>query len=181
MRVPANRERSAAEMSQELGIPVVAVESPYEAVEGADIVADCTDASSPIFEDSNWLKKGMHVATFGANRMGETVVTQSDVAVRHFEGPSAVYADPSMSARAEVFWARRNPAAIRFDDLPLLTDVMAGRAPARTSDDEITCFYNVGGSAIQFAAICPRIYELARERGLGTEVPSEMFLQDIRD
>ena len=109
----ANRERFAAEMSQELGIPVVAVESPYEAVEGADIVADCTDASSPIFEDSNWLKKGMHVATFGANRMGETVVTQSDVAVRHFEGPSAVYADPLMSARAEVSWASAIPP--RYD------------------------------------------------------------------
>ncbi len=176
-----NRERFAAEMSEELGIPVIAVESPYEAVEGADIVADCTDASSPIFEDSNWLKKGMHVATFGANRMGHAVVTQSDVAVRHFEGPTAVYADPSMSAQAEAFWARRNPAAVRFDDLPLLTDVMAGRSPARTSDDQITCFYNVGGSAIQFAAVCPRIYEIARERGLGTEVPSEMFLQDIRD
>ena len=177
----SNRERFAVEMSEELGIPVVAVDSPYEAVEGADIVADCTDASSPIFEDSKWVKEGMHVATFGANRMGEAVVTKSDITVRHFEGPSAVYADPSMSAQAEGFWAKRNPAAVQFDDLPLLTDVMAGRMSGRTSDQEITCFYNVGGSAIQFAAVCPRIYELAREKGLGTEVPSEMFLQDIRD
>jgi alanine dehydrogenase len=177
----ANRERFAAEMTEELGIPVLAVESPYEAVEGADIVADCTDASSPIFEDTSWLKSGMHVATFGANRMGQAVITEADVAVRHFSGPSAVYADPSVSTQADASWALRNPAAVRFDELPLLTDVLAGRTPSRVSDDQITCFYNVGGSAIQFAAVCPRIYELARERGRGTELPTEMFLQNIRD
>lgn len=177
----ANRERFAAEMTQELGIPVVAVESPYEAVEGADIVADCTDASSPIFEDSNWLKRGMHVATFGANRLGQSVVTEADVVVKHFSGPVGVYADPSMKAQATASWALRNPDAVGFDDLPLLVDVMAGQTPARGSDEQITCFYNVGGSALQFAAVCPRIYEIARERGLGVEVPTEMFLQDIRD
>jgi ornithine cyclodeaminase/alanine dehydrogenase-like protein (mu-crystallin family) len=177
----ANRERFAAEMTQELGVRVVAVDSPYEAVEGADIVADCTDASSPIFEDSDWLKKGMHIATFGANRMGQAVVTEADVVVRHFAGPSAVYADPSASAAGDASWSSRNPEAIRFDELPLLTDVMSGRIQGRSTEDQITCFYNVGGSAIQFAAIGPRIYQLAREKGLGTEVPTEMFLQDIRD
>ena len=160
------------------GVLIYRVVSPSGHV---DIVADCTDASSPIFEDSSWLRKGMHVSTFGANRMGEAVVTKADIAVRHFEGPSAVYADPSMADRAEESWARRNPSAVKFGELPLLTDVLAGRVPKRESDDEITCFYNVGGSAIQFAAVCPRIYELAREQGLGTEIPTEMFLQDIRD
>lgn len=177
----ANRERFAAEMSEELGVHVVAVSSPYEAVEGVDIVADCTDASTPIFEDSNWLKEGMHIATFGANRMGEAVVTKADVVVRHFAGPTAVYADPAEVVAAEASWASRNPEAIRFDDLPLLTDVMSGRVRGRSTEEQITCFYNVGGSAIQFAAVGPRIYQLARERGLGTEVPTEMFLQDIRD
>ena len=176
-----NRERFAAEMTEELGIPVVAVGSPYEAVQGADIVADCTDAASPIFEDSSWLKKGMHVATFGANRMGQAVVTEADIAVRHFKGPSAVYADSVLSTDAEASWATRNPEAVHFDELPLLTDVMSGRTKGRSTEEQITCFYNVGGSAIQFAAVGPRIYELARQRGLGTEVPTEMFLQDIRD
>jgi len=34
---------------------------------------------------------------------------------------------------------------------------------------------------LQFAAVAGKVYQLARERGLGREIPTEWFLQDIRD
>jgi hypothetical protein len=36
------------------------------------------------------------------------------------------------------------------------------------------------GLGIQFAAVCWVIYRRAREQGLGQEVPTEWFLQDVR-
>ncbi|MBI4488696.1 MAG: ornithine cyclodeaminase family protein [Deltaproteobacteria bacterium] len=62
----------------------------------------------------------------------------------------------------------------------------------RASDEEITTLANnsfgtleddTGASAgiqgIQFASVSGRVYERARQKGLGTELPREMFLQDI--
>jgi hypothetical protein len=33
----------------------------------------------------------------------------------------------------------------------------------------------------QFFAVAGKVYELTKERGLGRELPTEWFLQDIRD
>ena len=62
-----------------------------------------------------------------------------------------------------------------------LAELVAGRSPTRTTDSQITFFDNVPGSGIQFAAVANLIYEKAKEKGLGREIPTEWFLQDIRD
>ena len=67
-----------------------------------------------------------------------------------------------------------------------------GEPYRRSSKDEMTTLENnsygtlpgdaahsAGIQGIQFASIGGRIYELARERGLGRDLPREMFLQDI--
>ena len=38
---------------------------------------------------------------------------------------------------------------------------------------------NIQGA--QFFAVAGRVYELAKEKGLGREIPTEWLLQDIRD
>ncbi len=178
---PANRERFAREMSEKLAIPVVPVDSPYKAVDGAQIVADCTDSLSPIFEHARWVRAGMHITTFGANRLGEEVFRKAGLVVRHFEGPVAVYAEGGLAEDSARSWKHRNPDAVQFDRMPLLIDVIGGKIKLQREQQPTTCFYNVGGSGIQFAAIGRRILDLAKERGLGREVPTEWFLQDIRD
>ena len=65
--------------------------------------------------------------------------------------------------------------------MPLLVDVIARNIPGRTDDHQVTCFYNVVGSGITFPAVGARLYQLAREPGVGQEIPTEWFLQDIRD
>jgi ornithine cyclodeaminase/alanine dehydrogenase len=50
-----------------------------------------------------------------------------------------------------------------------LGEVVAGRAPGRTTDDEVTVFDSVGLGA-QDLAVAACVIELARERGVGTEV-----------
>jgi alanine dehydrogenase len=39
----------------------------------------------------------------------------------------------------------------------------------------------VGAIGAQFEAVAAAVYNLARERGLGTEIPTDWFLQDVRD
>ena len=42
-------------------------------------------------------------------------------------------------------------------------------------------FLNVGAIGVQFEAVAAFVYERARELGLGHEIPTEWFLQDVRD
>ena len=51
-----------------------------------------------------------------------------------------------------------------------LTDVVCGRVPGRLDRDEITLFESHGLSAWDVATAV-RVYDLARERGLGRDVP----------
>ncbi len=62
---------------------------------------------------------------------------------------------------------------------PELTDIVAGKAPGRTADEEITAFVNNIGLGIQFAALGALAYRRARERRVGREIPTEWFLQDV--
>ena len=56
---------------------------------------------------------------------------------------------------------------------------MAGKAASRKRPSEVTCMLNYVGLGLQFAAAGARIYELAKERGLGRELPTEWFSQDL--
>jgi alanine dehydrogenase len=42
-------------------------------------------------------------------------------------------------------------------------------------------FLNVGAIGAQFEGVAAAVYNKARQQGLGTEIPTEWFLQDIRD
>ena len=42
-------------------------------------------------------------------------------------------------------------------------------------------FINAGTQGLQFAACAGRVYQMAREKGVGRELPTEWFTQDIRD
>jgi alanine dehydrogenase len=66
--------------------------------------------------------------------------------------------------------------------LPDLGDLVARKNPGCKSEKDITFYGSVargGGLGIQFAATAKRVYELAREKGAGQELPIEWFLQDI--
>jgi alanine dehydrogenase len=60
-------------------------------------------------------------------------------------------------------------------------DVVSGKARGRTSCDQITQYRPVGNWGLQFSSIGAVVYRRAKEQGLGRTLPTEWFLQDIKN
>jgi ornithine cyclodeaminase/alanine dehydrogenase-like protein (mu-crystallin family) len=69
--------------------------------------------------------------------------------------------------------------AVDFKSLPTLPELLAGKVAGRQSDDEVTCFINNLGLGYQFAAAGAVVYRKAKEAGLGRELPTDWFTEDV--
>jgi len=58
-------------------------------------------------------------------------------------------------------------------------ELIVGKAEGRRSDHEVTCFINNLGLGYQFAAAGAVVYRKARESGLGHDLPTDWFTQDV--
>ena len=187
----ANRERYAAEMRERHGIDVVAVDEARDAFRGADVVTGCTDSASEVII-GDWLEPGTHVTSIGGKpdararerydvwlRLGTCPAPINDPAWQPTDEFLAYRAVPESPVWAEHTHGRirRPPADVRQVSY---ADVLRGE-PVRTSPDQITFSERGNIQGAQFFAVAGLIYELARERGLGREIPTEWLLQDIRD
>ena len=63
----------------------------------------------------------------------------------------------------------------------MFADIVAGRSAGRSDERQITYAERGNIQGAQFFAVAAVAYEEARRRGLGHELPTEWFLQDIRD
>ncbi|MGE0653777.1 MAG: ornithine cyclodeaminase family protein [Alphaproteobacteria bacterium] len=190
----ANREAFAREMSEKFAIEVTPVDSAREAVRGVDVLSTATDSMTPTFEP-DWLEPGMHVAMLGPAEISAAAKARFDVAIR--QGVGGLKLPESQRVRARIghspaaFIAgteeemKRLPPPMEEDgfagDEPDYCDLLAGRAKGRTSDEQITFYHNIGNQGLQFSAVGGLVYRKARDAGLGRELPTEWFTQDIRD
>jgi ornithine cyclodeaminase/alanine dehydrogenase-like protein (mu-crystallin family) len=69
-------------------------------------------------------------------------------------------------------WSQQQWKSVR-----LLGRIIAGREPGHADDRQVIAFMNQG-EGMQFAAVGRMLYDLARERGLGSNAPLEWFHQD---
>jgi alanine dehydrogenase len=189
----ANRIRFAEEMSATLGIPVEPVDTAREAVRGVDIFATCTDSMSPTFE-AEWLEPGMHVTMLGPREISREVLARCDVKIRQGSGglklpeSERVMAERGHSPVAFVAGTaqemRRLPPKTTQGgfggDYPDYCDLVTGKVPGRTDDTQITFYHNLGNQGLQFSAVGGLVYRKAKAAGVGREIPTEWFLQDIR-
>jgi ornithine cyclodeaminase/alanine dehydrogenase-like protein (mu-crystallin family) len=58
----------------------------------------------------------------------------------------------------------------RWNTVLELSDIVAGKIPGRSNAEQITLFKS-NGIAIEDIVVAGRVYELARERGIGREIP----------
>ena len=186
----ANREAYAREMGEKLGIRITPVEKSEDAVRGCDIVATCTDSIQVVVNDPAWIGPGMHLTCVKSNEWNPAILRRADVVVKmgratkHLdEGQMRIGGEAAVVAgNAEEIKRIANPKVDIFSqDFPLLTDVMSGKLKGRTDRNQITFFANSGTQGLQFASTAGYVVREAKRRGLGQEIPTSWFLQDIRD
>jgi len=174
---PDHRKAFAVEMERETEIPTEAVDSAEAAVTNCDIVCTATNSSRPVIS-AQWLEPGMHYNAIREFEMDEAALEKSDVVaihtrfggIQHFQPPGLDKDLPGVRREKPRDWSR----------YPEIGDLLVGRAPGRTSDPQITFFLNNVGTGVQFAAIGYCAFRAAKEKGLGKEIPTEWFLQDIK-
>jgi ornithine cyclodeaminase/alanine dehydrogenase-like protein (mu-crystallin family) len=174
---PEHRKEFAATMERECGVEIRPVSSVAEAVRDCDIVCTATNASRPLMT-GDLLQAGMHYNAIREFEIDESVFKRSDViaihtrfgGIHHYLPPGVEEDLPGMRREKPRDWSR----------YPEISDLLAGRAQGRTGDRQITFFLNNVGTGVQFAALGYCAYRGARKKGLGRELPTEWFLQDIK-
>lgn len=164
-----NTERLATfckRMSAQLELDVVPASSAEETVRGSDIVSTVTTASAPLF-DAAWLSPGTHINGAGSNsvirrEIGEDVLRRCR--------PIVVDSVETALKEAGDLLPLLEKGRLSDRQMVELGDIINGQHPGRSSPEEITLFESQG-MAIQDIAVAVRLEALARERGLGVELP----------
>jgi ornithine cyclodeaminase/alanine dehydrogenase-like protein (mu-crystallin family) len=172
----ANRERFARRAAESLGLQVEPMPDIAAAVRGADIVVAATNVSQPILRGA-WLAPGAHVVSIVSSERERPRREIDDETVQRAARVVAHWKPYAMRQQAADLAQPIAAGILRWDDVDSLCDVVAGKVRARASDSDITLFKNDAGMGLQFAALAPLAYERARESGVGTVLPAELFLQ----
>jgi ornithine cyclodeaminase/alanine dehydrogenase-like protein (mu-crystallin family) len=161
---------------------------------------------TPVY-DADWIEKGMHVTNLGRREIPDAAIDRFDVIVRQgtaglqmreterFQAERGLSPAAYIGGTAEEM--KRIPAKNpqpgmggdsaefadrgRGGDQPDFADLVSGKCAGRTSRDQVTFYRNVGNQGLQFSAVGGWVYEQAVKRKMGREIPTEWFLQDIRD
>ena len=161
--IPEAKKAFVEEMNEKYsGVKFVPVDSAKEAAEGSDIVITCTP-SPEAFIDGAWLKKGCHVSAIGADtgakrELMTSVIEKCDKLVVDFIPQAFVTGD---------FRIPKEEGVITEEDVYAeLGQIVAGKKEGRTSPDEVTLF-KATGLAIQDVGTAHKVYQLAKEKGIG--------------
>ena len=170
-----NRERFAKEMSKATGIDVTPVNSAEEAIRGSDIVTAATNTVDPVIQ-GKYVESGMHLNSIVGGdgflprkELDDEAVLKADLIVVGYK--PQIFLDK----QAE-FHDRLERGLVKAEDLHELGDLVNGTCRGRQDDKEITFFKNNTGMGIQFAATARKMYEKAKEKGIGAELPLDLFM-----
>ena len=147
--------RLAAQLSREFQIDTQPVRSLPDAIQSSDVVVTCTPATEFFVQKKN-IAAGTFIAAVGADdshkqEIDPALLSSAKVVADSFEQICAIgdthHAIVAGLMRKEGIYAE-------------LSEIVAGRKPGRTSDDEITIFDSTG-VAIEDAAAATLVYEKA--------------------
>jgi ornithine cyclodeaminase/alanine dehydrogenase-like protein (mu-crystallin family) len=178
-----NREGFVQRMRENTGAELRAVSSPEAAARGAEIVALATNALEPFFSSAS-ISDGMHITTVRPSEMTLDALVRCDLIAVSTREAAKLFTLPGEETKVPEFgkgdYGRTDLENTTADwrNKPELSEIMAGKAAGRKSAADVTCMLNHLGLGLQFSAAAARVYELAKARGLGRELPGEWFCQD---
>jgi ornithine cyclodeaminase/alanine dehydrogenase-like protein (mu-crystallin family) len=183
-------------MREKFAIEVVVCDDPREVYRYADILAAVTDSAVPVIT-GEWIEPGTHVVNIGGGeRPDDKTLARIDVYLRFGTAPAPLGLPDMHLADEYVTYAAKAPADSTFkmkrggkrghgealpDRMVTLKDLVEGRKAGRTSPDQITYSERGNLQGNQFWAVGGVVFERAKARGLGHHIPTEWFLQDIRN
>ena len=172
---PEHRETFGEQMEPVVGIEIEVVDDPREVMRGADVVLGATSSIEPVIR-GDWLESGMQITAIN-KCVDQEGLDRIELFARSGGGqPQNFYCGPvEVGNREEV----ESKPVMDLSQTIALGDLLLGRFPGRTSDDQITSFGQhtggEGGRGIQFAAAGAHVYRKAREKGVGRYIELDWF------
>jgi ornithine cyclodeaminase/alanine dehydrogenase-like protein (mu-crystallin family) len=176
-----NREKFATETSERVGVEIVPVDSYQEAVKAVDIIVTSTNSRTPFL--GQWaLAEGIHISAMQRDEFDDEALLACNPLVLHTHATENNVTSAALAHfERDDFKLRDHPADrhIPWKSLPTLPELLVGKIKGRESDAQITGFVNNIGMGAQFAAVGKKVYDAAKAKGAGREVPLEWFTQDV--
>jgi alanine dehydrogenase len=173
-------EAFARRMCAALGVETIAVGRPEDAIAHSDIAMCATNSIGNVFFE-RWIESGMHLSSIKVSEIEIAALKRVDRLVIHTRDAKPFHAatkDLAVPEQADDrSWSLGR--GIDFAATPTLPEMIAGKLAGRHARDDVTCFINNLGLGYQFAAAGAVVYRKAREAGLGHELPTDWFTQDV--
>ena len=160
------RNQFSEEMSERLAINVYPAESAEAAVRTAEIICTATTSAQPVLHGED-LAQGVHINAIGANHAHKQELDEAAVAKANL-----IFVDSLAQSQQEagdlIIPFTKQPQ--RWSGVRELSDLVAGKAPGRANDAQITLFKSNGIAAWDLA-VAEKVYALALEKHIGRELP----------
>lgn len=160
---PESVERYISEMTQELGIKIMKVESPEEVFRQSQFVATTTPAREP-YAKAGWLHPGLHITAVGADGEHKQELYADALGI----ADRVVCDRKSQCFRlGELHHALKQGVLSEDSEITEIGELIAGSKAGRQNDQEIT-ICDLTGVGVQDTTIAVLTYQKAMSLGLGT-------------
>ena len=151
-------------IAKKFDVNVEVVTDIKEAVEKSEIIITATPSRKPMIM-KEWVKEGTHFSCVGSDIEGKQEIDEN------IFRSARVYVDDIAQAIkvGEVEIPIKKEIIEKKDIIAEIGEVIAGHAPGRNSDDDIT-IYDTTGIALQDLMTSKLALDLAKEKGFGLEV-----------
>jgi ectoine utilization protein EutC len=158
----ATADNLAREIVDDRGCDARVVKTVEEAVRGSNLIITTTPSRQPLVS-ADWVQPGTTIIAVGSDTPGK-----QELDARLLARADLVFADrlSQCAEFGEIHHALRANALTLGDVAGELGDVVVGRVPGRTDDDQIIVC-DLTGVGVQDAAIASLVLEKARLSGLG--------------
>jgi len=163
-RTLASAERFAAAEAGN-GVPIRAVGTPREAVEGADIVVTVSTSTDPVVA-TEWVADGAHICGIGSHTPGAREIDGATVA-----RATVIAVDTLDGCRSEAgdLLIPIGEGLIGWERVHQLGDILRGAVPSRPGPGAVTLYKSVGTGLMDAAAARLALAQ-ATALGLGSTV-----------